>query len=797
MRFSFFARGGPWLIAFGVLAVCIGHAGDAMANFPPFAKASASPDEVLVGEIVTLSAVGSIDPDDGPQPLSFEWDFGFTTRQGEVVTQSFSEPGAFPVTLTVSDGEATTLKTLVVVVLSPPASGTPTRSKPLAWVREQSELWVVNPDSGTVSILDSQGDNKLEEVEICTAPRTLAADDAGKLVYVVCQGSSELVAIDVAERTVVARLPVGRQPYGVAIMAGDGRLLVSSQDDATVYVVSPGEEPSIEAAIPVAAMPRALAIAADGRRAYVTHFLTTGDTGTVSVIDLQTLEVLETIALQENPGPDTASSGRGFPNLLSAAAVDPSGSLLWIGGLKSNTSAGLFREGTPIDPRNWVRGLLAPVALAETSDLVARRIDTNDADSVSGIAFSPRGRFAYVTHQGAGTLSVYDLSLAAQIDPSDGASVGAVSRVDVGVAPQGVVVNAAGTRAFVTNFMSRDVTVIDIEDPTDAVVLSTISVTQEVLEPSIANGKRLFYTSKEPRHSKSNYIACASCHADGGMHDGRTWDTTQNGEGLRNTKDLRGRGGVQDGPVHWSANFDEIQDFERDIVETFGGTGLADDGAPPNPPLGASNAGRSADLDDLAAYVTSLAGAPPSPHRLPDGGLTEAAERGLAVYLAIGCDDCHALPRYTDSDLDIDVADWPLYDIGTLTDASGQRLGDLLIGIDTPSLVGAWASAPYFHDGSAATLREVLTRDPDAVKGELVATLSATELDDLIAYVSSIDAVDVPPPPAAAPPPGSCACRQGATHETDDAWVSLLILLAACMGCARRFETKHLKDLRR
>ena len=47
-----------------------------------------------------------------------------------------------------------------------------------------------------------------------------------------------------------------------------------------------------------------------------------------------------------------------------------------------------------------------------------------------------------------------------------------------------------------------------------------------------------------------------------------------------------------------------------------------------------------------------------------------------------------------------------LHDVGTLTAGSGMRLGGALPGLDTPGLRGLWATAPYLHDGSAATLRE-------------------------------------------------------------------------------------------
>ena len=68
--------------------------------------------------------------------------------------------------------------------------------------------------------------------------------------------------------------------------------------------------------------------------------------------------------------------------------------------------------------------------------------------------------------------------------------------------------------------------------------------------------KQIFYDGRAM--SQDGYISCASCHL-GGDHDGRTWDFSDRGEGLRNTVDLRGRAGTAHGPVHWSGNFDEIQ----------------------------------------------------------------------------------------------------------------------------------------------------------------------------------------------------------------------------------------------
>jgi hypothetical protein len=46
---------------------------------------------------------------------------------------------------------------------------------------------------------------------------------------------------------------------------------------------------------------------------------------------------------------------------------------------------------------------------------------------------------------------------------------------------------------------------------------------------------------------------------------------------------------------------------------------------------------------------------------------------------------------------------------------SGLRLSSALLALDTPSLRGLFASAPYLHDGSAATM---ITRLSDGIFAE-------------------------------------------------------------------------------
>jgi hypothetical protein len=238
--------------------------------------------------------------------------------------------------------------------------------------------------------------------------------------------------------------------------------------------------------------------------------------------------------------------------------------------------------------------------------------------------------------------------------------------------------------------------------------------------------------------ANEGYLTCISCHLDGDS-DGRVWDFTDRGEGLRNTTSLQGRRGTGQGRVHWSANFDEIQDFEHDIRNAFGGTGLMNDAdfnsGTRNLPLGDSKAGLSASLDALAAYVSSLDKFPKSPLRQSNGVASVPAQNGRQHFEALQCFSCHAGPDFTDSTSGL------LHDIGTIKPGSGNRLGGPLNGIDTPTLRGLAATAPYLHDGAAVNLAAVFdfTNAPSGSAHSSYRTLASGQQQELLAFLKELD----------------------------------------------------------
>jgi mono/diheme cytochrome c family protein len=126
----------------------------------------------------------------------------------------------------------------------------------------------------------------------------------------------------------------------------------------------------------------------------------------------------------------------------------------------------------------------------------------------------------------------------------------------------------------------------------------------------------------------------------------------------------------------------------------------------------------------MDAWLKSLQPVP-SP-QLVKGKPSPAAKRGEKLFRSrgVGCAQCHPGPLFTD------LNSYPVGTTGPLD--RGQDV------FDTPTLVEAWRTAPYLHDGSAPDLRSVFThRDPEGRHGR-VKQLSAEEFEDLLTYLGSL-----------------------------------------------------------
>jgi cytochrome c peroxidase len=73
-----------------------------------------------------------------------------------------------------------------------------------------------------------------------------------------------------------------------------------------------------------------------------------------------------------------------------------------------------------------------------------------------------------------------------------------------------------------------------------------------------------------------------------------------------------------------------------------------------------------------------------------------------------------------------------MHNVGILSDLEPDGL------YDTPSLVECYRTAPYYHDGRAATLREALVDHGRDGRHGNVRSLRPEELEDLLAYLRSL-----------------------------------------------------------
>ena len=283
----------------------------------------------------------------------------------------------------------------------------------------------------------------------------------------------------------------------------------------------------------------------------------------------------------------------------------------------------------------------------------------------------------------------------------------------------------------------------------------------------IALGKRLF---EDKELSATGTVACASCH------DPKLSFT----DGEVRGKGITGRRLARHTPTLWdvafssllfwdgrAANLEEQVRFPVEHKDEMGGT-LANaverfsrhesyvrafaEAFPEDPHISARNIGRA-----VGAYERTLVSPPTRFDQWVAGdasALSPAELNGLQIFTGKGrCIACHTGVSFTDHNF---------YDIGLPgTDLGrGKELGLPVANhtFKTPTLRELAWTAPYMHDGSLATLEDVLrhyesggvrraTRSKDLPKS---LKLTDNERSDLIAFLQSLSS-DAPPQPSTEP----------------------------------------------
>jgi cytochrome c peroxidase len=300
---------------------------------------------------------------------------------------------------------------------------------------------------------------------------------------------------------------------------------------------------------------------------------------------------------------------------------------------------------------------------------------------------------------------------------------------------EGIAVDHAGAHAWVDGRNSHNVVALALQ-PSDPI--SPVTVDGEAIERLMADpmpdqlrlGQRLFYSANSAQFplTKNFWISCSSCHLEGGT-DAVTWLFTV---GPRDTPSNAG-GPINTGFLFRQALRNSVVDYDKTINVEQGGN------------FHRTDATQMPQLQALAAFVNYAIPFPQNPNRSADGSLTAAQQRGQATFQD-HCASCHTGDFLTDSGAGNPALDLSgailLHNIGTCVQNgpfNDQPAPDDVLGLmhtacdfDTPSLRGIFATPPYFHDGSAATLDDAVNRLPFA------ASLADSDKADLVAYLKTL-----------------------------------------------------------
>ena len=573
-------------------------------------------------------------------------------------------------------------------------------------------LYIAESTARQIAVFDVAGNRVTSVISLPANPSDVVISPDQLRLYVTCGGSAgKVCVVDLKTKSVVDSISVGHTPSAVVVSPNGKTLYVCNQFDNNVSVVDVAAKKEV-AKIAVEREPVAAAVTPNGELLFVANLLPAGaaDGGytaaVVSVIDTSAKKVTDNIQLSNG------STG------LRGICVSADGRYVY-----ATHVLGRYQMPTTQLERGWMNTNALSVINVKKKELVNTvLLDDIDLGAANpwGVVCTGDGRYICVTHAGSHEISVIDHaalheklakaakwktsseSLNALSYPSDVPNdlaflVGLRRRIRLeGKGPRGLAI--IGTKVFAGEYFSGSLAVVQI-DPEERANVKSVALGPKKDMTVVRKGEMLFH---DAMICFQQWQSCSSCHSSEGRPDALNWDLLNDGMGNpKNTKSLLLSHKTPPAMVTGI----------RDSAETGVRVGIKFIQFVVRP---------ESDAVAIDEYLKSLEPVA-SPH-LVGGKLSEAAERGKAIFAKIECSSCHPAPLYTDL---------KKYDVGT---GKGREKG---LEFDTPTLVEVWRTWPYLYDGRAVTIKDVLTKyNPDDRHGK-TSTLSEQQINDLAEFVMS------------------------------------------------------------
>jgi YVTN family beta-propeller protein len=270
---------------------------------------------------------------------------------------------------------------------------------------------IAHRDAGFVSVFDTATDTITATIPVPAGPpwyMSFSPDGARAYlsIYDPARSVNAIAVLDLASRSVVATIPVGRRPMASAVTPDGSRLWVPSHDDGILDIIDTATD-AVVGTVAVPPDPHWVAISDDGRRAYVADH----ESNVVTVLDTASTAVLATIPVGTSPHSAAVAIGH---EQVAVVSFDASTVSL-------------------IDPAT--NAVVAEVPVGK---------DPQDVD------FAPDGRYLYTANVDDDSVSVVDTTAHA-----------VTATIPVCDAPTSVSAGPDGRQAFVTCLNSGEVVVLD------------------------------------------------------------------------------------------------------------------------------------------------------------------------------------------------------------------------------------------------------------------------------------------------------------------------------------------------
>ena len=714
----------------------------------------------------------------------------------------------------------------------------PITAQPLALSADGSFMAAVNPDNNTVSIFDLRADKnrRLAQVPVQVEPNGVALAPNGRRAYIAntVSGTVSVMDLNISNGSISMprkHIAVGTEPYSLLLSPNGTFLYVANARSNTISVIDTVSETVVKTIFGLSAEPRGLAMTNDGddddtdETLYVTHFLsfpiagradgrddakagrvTRISTGTNNVIGTTDIQPVADTGFKANgdalqripPGANFTFTTGAYPNQLNSLAIkdgfvylpntgaSPNGPVRF--NVNTQSLLSVINRTTQLDA-----GLTINMHSAVGSQTASEKLFITQPWAMA---------FKHAANEGYVVSAASNIVVKVSVDGTSGAPTVALDPLDptrvlevpVGKNPRGIVINPADTRAYVMNYVSRDITVLDLtaakETPMATIPSGTLPQAGS-LAAKIHVGRELYNTSVgvfDPatpggpaivgRMSAAGWGACSACHPNG-LSDNVVWIFPP---GPRRTIpqhtdfDLTIAARTAQRPLNWSAERDEEEDFELNIRNVSGGTGLIvlADGVTQDPavtnftPL--ANGGRNQlkvngvpAWDAIKAYVQFGIRPPISPVSKTEPDVIA----GRALFTAANCQQCHGGGQWTTAKIRYTPPPAPAQ-----INAGGELFGELrqvgtfdptafnevrqngapplgANGFVPPSLLSIFAfEGPFLHNGAAPSLDDVLNNVTHRSAGTAgVDTLTnAADRQKITRFLRSIDAATPPVP---------------------------------------------------